>query len=198
MKFYGGTGFDNFTNVIQNNDGSFIAVGTTNSNDGDVSGNHGGDNDGWVVKLSANGNLLWQKCYGGSGDDQLTSVTKGSANTFVAAGFSTSNDGDVNENHGDYDGWVVKSDKKGNILEMNYNPVVDANLFTFTLIDEKGIAKPVVYFDAKPQDFERSEKVVVVGNMKNEQFIAKKILMKCPSKYQDGKFREAEKAVAIK
>ncbi len=90
----------------------------------------------------------------------------------------------------------LKKDKKGNILEMNYNPVIDANLFTFTLIDEKGTAKPVVYFDAKPQDFERSEKVVVVGNMKNEQFIAKKILMKCPSKYQDGKFREAEKAVA--
>ena len=116
MKFYGGTGFDYFANVIQNNDGSFIAVGTTNSNDGDVSGNHGGDNDGWVVKLSANGNLQWQKCYGGSGDDQLTSVTKGSGNTFVAAGFSTSNDGDVNGNHGDYDGWVVKSNKNGNIL----------------------------------------------------------------------------------
>lgn len=116
MKFYGGSGFDNFFNVMQYNDGSFIAVGTTNSNDGDVSGNHGGDHDGWVVKLSANGNLQWQKCYGGSGDDQLTSVTKGSGNTFVVAGFSTSNDGDVNENHGDYDGWVVKSDKNGNIL----------------------------------------------------------------------------------
>ena len=116
IKYFGGSGYDSFFGVIQNDNGNLTAVGITNSNDGDVSGNHGGDYDGWVVKLSANGNLLWQKCYGGSGDDQLTSVTKASGNTFVAAGFSTSNDGDVNGNHGDYDGWVVKSNKNGNIL----------------------------------------------------------------------------------
>ena len=115
-KVYGGTGNDDFWGVIQTDNGSFIAVGSTNSNDGDVIGNHGGDNDGWVVKLSANGNFQWQKCYGGSGDDKLTSVTKGSGNNFIVAGLSNSNDGDVNSNHGDYDGWVVKSNNSGNIL----------------------------------------------------------------------------------
>src|SRR5207253_1126853 len=84
--------------------------------DGNVSGNHGGDYDGWVVKLSANGNLLWQKCYGGSGDDQFFAVTKGSGNTFLASGWTTSNDADVNGNHGGQDGWVIKSNNNGNIL----------------------------------------------------------------------------------
>jgi len=38
-----------------------------------------------------------------------------------------------------------------------------------------------------PPDFLRSEKVVVNGNYQNSQFIAKKILLKCPSKYQEQK-----------
>ena len=53
MKVYGGTGSDNFFGAVENNNGSITAVGVTNSNDGDVSGNHGGDYDGWVVRLSA-------------------------------------------------------------------------------------------------------------------------------------------------
>jgi hypothetical protein len=66
---YGGSGEDFFNSVIQTADGGFIAAGHTSSNDGDVSGNHGGNGDAWVVKISADGTLQWQKCYGGSGDD---------------------------------------------------------------------------------------------------------------------------------
>jgi cytochrome c-type biogenesis protein CcmE len=45
----------------------------------------------------------------------------------------------------------------------------------------------VIYHDAKPQDFEKSEKVVIIGSMKNGQFEAKSLLLKCPSKYNDQK-----------
>jgi cytochrome c-type biogenesis protein CcmE len=38
---------------------------------------------------------------------------------------------------------------------------------------------------AKPQDFERSEKLVLIGKMENDTFYASKILMKCPSKYNN-------------
>lgn len=66
-----------------------------------------------------------------------------------------------------------------------YDPKVDANYFTFFLIDEKGEEKKVIYRAPEPQDFERSEKVVIIGKMNGENFEASKILLKCPSKYTE-------------
>ncbi len=68
-----------------------------------------------------------------------------------------------------------------------YRPESDADLFTFYLKDNDGQEKKVVLQKAKPQDFEKSEQIVVVGKMNGEEFIAKDILMKCPSKYKDTK-----------
>ena len=64
-----------------------------------------------------------------------------------------------------------------------YNPEVDANLFGFYLVDNTGIEKKVVYNGAKPQDFERSEQIVVIGKIAGDEFHCNQILMKCPSKY---------------
>ncbi|RZK79294.1 MAG: cytochrome c maturation protein CcmE [Pedobacter sp.] len=66
-----------------------------------------------------------------------------------------------------------------------YNAQKDANHFAFYMKDEKGTVNKVVYNGAKPQDFERSEKLVLIGAMKSGTFYASKILMKCPSKYND-------------
>lgn len=72
--------------------------------------------------------------------------------------------------------------------EMNYNPQQDANLFTFYMLDNQGVERKVFLHDNKPQDFERSEQVVVIGKARGtNEFDANKILMKCPSKYNDGK-----------
>jgi cytochrome c-type biogenesis protein CcmE len=79
----------------------------------------------------------------------------------------------------------LPKDAQGHIVGMEYTPSVNPNLFRFMLKDEKGKVMPVIYPDAKPQDFERAEKVVVVGNVEGDAFHAKKILMKCPSKYND-------------
>ncbi len=59
--------------------------------------------------------------------------------------------------------------------------------FSFLLIDDKNKEQKVFYNEPMPPDFLRSEKVVVIGNYENGQFIAKKILLKCPSKYQEQK-----------
>ncbi|WP_113653891.1 cytochrome c maturation protein CcmE domain-containing protein [Pedobacter namyangjuensis] len=66
-----------------------------------------------------------------------------------------------------------------------YDAVKDPNHFAFHMKDEKGLVKKVVLNGTKPQDFERSEKLVLIGEMKNDTFYASKILMKCPSKYND-------------
>ena len=71
--------------------------------------------------------------------------------------------------------------------EMVYNPQNDANKFTFYIQDSLGVEKKVIYNGTKPQDFDRSEKVVIVGKCEGDEFKASQILMKCPSKYNDGK-----------
>jgi cytochrome c-type biogenesis protein CcmE len=68
-----------------------------------------------------------------------------------------------------------------------YDATKNANEFTFYLVDDKGVEKKVIYHNSKPQDFEKSEKVVVIGSMKNDEFVAKSLLLKCPSKYNANK-----------
>lgn len=70
---------------------------------------------------------------------------------------------------------------------VEYDAVKDPNSFSFFLIDEKGVEKKVVYNKTKPQDFEKSEKVVIIGSMSGDEFRATSMLLKCPSKYSSEK-----------
>lgn len=71
-----------------------------------------------------------------------------------------------------------------------YDPQKDANYFSFFLVDEKGNECKVIYRAPEPADFERSEKVVIIGKMNGSDFEASKILLKCPSKYNEGQMPE--------
>ena len=66
-----------------------------------------------------------------------------------------------------------------------YNPQEDPNYFSFYIKDPAGTEKKVVLLAAKPQDFERSEQIVLTGKMQGDEFLASDMLMKCPSKYKD-------------
>ena len=79
---------------------------------------------------------------------------------------------------------VGKLDKE---KETVYDPKIDANVFTFFMKDNEGTEKKVVLHKNKPQDFERSEQIVLIGKCEGDEFHASDILMKCPSKYNDGK-----------
>lgn len=68
-----------------------------------------------------------------------------------------------------------------------YDTKVDANKFTFYMTDQKGVERLVTYKGAKPQDFEKSEQVVVIGKIEDDAFMASSLLLKCPSKYNDEK-----------
>ncbi|MDO9254849.1 MAG: cytochrome c maturation protein CcmE [Bacteroidales bacterium] len=68
-----------------------------------------------------------------------------------------------------------------------YDTKVDANKFTFYMTDQKNVERLVTYNGAKPQDFEKSEQVVVIGKIENDAFLASSLLLKCPSKYNDKK-----------
>jgi cytochrome c-type biogenesis protein CcmE len=79
---------------------------------------------------------------------------------------------------------VGKLDK---LKPTEYDPKVNTDEFTFYMLDNKNVEKKVILHKNKPQDFERSEQIVLIGKMQGEEFHANEILMKCPSKYNDGK-----------
>src|SRR5580698_6121681 len=79
-----------------------------------------------------------------------------------------------------------------------YDAHLNVNLFTFYLIDSKGKECKVMLEKPKPDDFEHSEQIVVIGNANgSDEFRAKDVLMKCPSKYQDGKPTESKQASSM-
>jgi hypothetical protein len=61
----GGTSSDDAYSIQQTRDGGYIVAGTSLSNSGDVSGNHG-SYDYWIVKLSSSGAIQWQRSLGGT------------------------------------------------------------------------------------------------------------------------------------
>jgi cytochrome c-type biogenesis protein CcmE len=79
----------------------------------------------------------------------------------------------------------LKKDAFGNIVGIEEGP--DKVSFSFVMIDEKGKEQKVFYREPMPADFIKSEKVVVIGSYAGSQFNARKILLKCPSKYQEQK-----------
>lgn len=71
--------------------------------------------------------------------------------------------------------------------DLVYDAKKDANYFSFFMKDNKGEECKIVFTGTKPQDFERSEQIVLTGQMIGDEFHANKILMKCPSKYTQDK-----------
>lgn len=77
---------------------------------------------------------------------------------------------------------VGKLDKSKPFL---YDPHLNANLFTFYMVDSKGTECKVMLNRPKPDDFEQSDQIVVIGKSPgNSEFRASEVLMKCPSKYK--------------
>jgi len=76
--------------------------------------------------------------------------------------------------------------------ELYYDAKKDANYFSFFVKDNKGEECKVVYIGTKPQDFEKSEQIVLTGRMNGGEFHASSILLKCPSKYTQDKIETTE------
>lgn len=77
----------------------------------------------------------------------------------------------------------LKKSQSGEIVGIQ--PSADKLSFSFLMVDENQNEQMVFYNEPMPPDFQRSEKVVVIGAYQQNTFVADKILMKCPSKYQE-------------
>jgi hypothetical protein len=120
QKLLGGTGsFDQFFSACLTSDGGYLLIGTCgSSNSGTLTGiSTNGGQDGWIVKLDAGGNIVWQKLFGGSGNDSFQAVQQTADNGFLLAGYSySSNSGTLTgyNNYGASDGWLLRIDLNGN------------------------------------------------------------------------------------
>lgn len=109
-------GVSRVVQVIKTADGGCASIGSTNSFGGTVAATGHGNYDLWVVKYDAVGTVEWQKLFGGSEEDRGYSVYQTSDNGFVVVGYTKSDDGDVTDNHGQSDIWLIRLDSDGNLL----------------------------------------------------------------------------------
>src|SRR6185312_15150574 len=98
QKTYGGSGNDIAASIQQTTDLGYIVAGYTRSTDGDITKNNGGS-DYWILKLDSTGTIVWQNTFGGSQDDEATSVQQTNDGGYIVAGYADSDDSDVVGNH---------------------------------------------------------------------------------------------------
>ncbi len=102
-KTYGGVANDMASDVLPTSDGGFIIIGQTESfGTGGV--------DAWALKLDSNGNIMWEKTYGGTANDVVKSIKETVDGGFVLAGRSES------YGTGGSDAWILKLDSNGNMI----------------------------------------------------------------------------------
>jgi len=120
----GGSNYDFILSVDLTSDGGYILSAGTTSNDGDVSAYQGlFSSDLWVVKLDSSGNIEWDKCYGGTGDEYPRTVERSSDGGYILSATTRSSDGDVSGYHPgsepwnpSADIWLIKIDSIGTLL----------------------------------------------------------------------------------
>jgi hypothetical protein len=110
----GGSEIDEGRAITTTNDGQFLIVGDTRSQDINVSNNNGAA-DVWIIKMNTDGNLIWEKTIGGTSFDVARSVSKTQDNGFVISGSSRSLDAGFT-NQGQNDALLLKIDSEGNLV----------------------------------------------------------------------------------
>ena len=132
QRCYGGSNAEDGYNIKNTLDGGYVVLGSSGSFDGDLTNNMG-SSDIWIIKLKKNGAIEWQKSYGGSSDEGGSAIIATKDSGFIAAGFTSSNDGDIDTSRADSDQiWLIKLNKKGYIQWQKYYKGTGANAITST------------------------------------------------------------------
>jgi len=114
-KFYGGSFTDTPLGVVKTNDNGYILAASSDSKDVDITNNKG-SYDFWILKIAADGNLIWQKNFGGSEIDEARAIIATNDNNFLIVGDTRSTDKDIQNNNGGADIWVIKMNTDGNLI----------------------------------------------------------------------------------
>jgi hypothetical protein len=114
-RLYGGNGDDLSLSIKEITHGSYIIAGSSYSNDVDVKDHIGTGNtsDFWVVKLTDDSVVNWERSLGGMSSDWGASIIPTFDTGYIVVGGSRSTEGMVVGNHGIHDCWVVKLASNG-------------------------------------------------------------------------------------
>lgn len=112
-RYFGGTNNDRSYDAHETADGGFLMTGTSESIDFDKT-DPKGSYDYWAVRISASGDLIWTKAFGGSEIDNSYASTKTNVGNYIMVGDTRSSDQDVTTSFGNADAWMVKFDDNGN------------------------------------------------------------------------------------
>lgn len=138
QRALGGSYDDDGHAAIRTSDGGYLAVATASSADGDVGMNNGYD-DVWVVKFDGTGVIQWSRVLGGTGYDRAGGVAEMNGGGYVVSGSTSSSDGDIADNHGGFDCWVVKLDPGGATLwENTYGGTQDDHAYAVAGTNDGG------------------------------------------------------------
>jgi PKD repeat protein len=108
------------TSIDLTADGGYVVAGISDMGSGNYLDDRGGENI-VVVKLDSAGNVVWKKILGGLADDDGYDIQQTTDGGFIVGGFSSSISGDVTENKGETDFWIVKLGPE----QIVYPPVPD-------------------------------------------------------------------------
>lgn len=114
-RYFGGTNNDRAHAVVQAEDGGFVMAGFSESEDFDIT-NSRGSYDFWVIKIDPDGNLVWERSFGGSGIEIAYDISITKNGTYLVTGNTFSEDKDVAFNHGESDTWLIHLDDNGSLL----------------------------------------------------------------------------------
>lgn len=114
-KYYGGSFTDTPFGVEITADNSYLIIASSDSKDFNITDNKG-DYDFWILKIAADGTLLWQKNFGGSEIEEPRGICKTRDGNFLIVGDTRSTDKDVSFNNGAADLWIIKITSDGNLL----------------------------------------------------------------------------------
>ncbi|MCI4667486.1 MAG: OmpA family protein [Bacteroidia bacterium] len=102
---------------IELSNGDFLVAGEASSHNMSYHRPHHEGLDGWIARLSPDGTVLWEKQYGGNGNEQIRALYQLSEEKFLAIGSTDSYDGDLSDNRGKKDVWFFYIDGEGEIIE---------------------------------------------------------------------------------
>ena len=114
-NYYGGSFTDTAYDAIQTEDDGYIIIGSSDSDDVDITNNRG-SYDFWILKISTNGTLVWEKSFGGSEIDEAHAISQATDGNYLIVGDTRSNDLDISQNNGAADLWIIKITPEGTLL----------------------------------------------------------------------------------
>jgi len=172
QKCIGGYDEDSPNYITQTNQAGLFITGTTNSNDGDVSGNHSMpesyNTDIWAVKLDSLGEIEWQQCYGGWGSERLenphTILKKDDCNYIIASStnYSPSDDVQCGSISGvERDAWIFEIDIE------DTTSIYDNYITQGSIKAYPNPAKDYVVFELNPQSPKYNE--IIIKNIFDQQ-----------------------------